>query len=94
MAREASKIVAASILTTILAFAGWFMWGIYSGVIATPVQLTSDAATYSYVGFGVALSFSPIAIVFWAWAVAITSSSDWEVLSPSHAARSTPRSED
>jgi hypothetical protein len=67
-------MVVASILTTILAFVGWFMWGIYSGVIATPMQLTADATTYSYVGFGMGLSFSPMATVF--WAVAITSSSD------------------
>jgi len=74
VASSGIMMLVTAILSTILAFAGWFVWGIYSGVIITPTQLTSEAAGYSYVGLGMGLTFSAAAIAL--WAIAINSEPD------------------
>ena len=55
----------AAVVSSILAFVGWFLWGIYSGVIAVSAQASPSAPSYSYIGLGIGITFTAAAIVFW-----------------------------
>jgi hypothetical protein len=60
----------AAVISSILAFAGWFVWGVYSGIIVASTASAPDAVSYSTLGLGLGLSFTAAAIVFWAMLMA------------------------
>lgn len=62
-------VFGAAIASTIFAFAGWLMWGIYSGAIAISTISISNPPSDSYFGLGIGLTFTVAAIVFWAMLV-------------------------